>query len=54
MIFGLFHGLLFLPVILSLLGPEERIKKEKNETVVKEQNVYCNVPLSQSEKGNIL
>ncbi|PBC29212.1 Patched domain-containing protein [Apis cerana cerana] len=49
-IFGLFHGLLFLPVILSLLGPEERIKKEKNETVVKEQNGYCNVPLSQSEK----
>ncbi|CAL7946435.1 unnamed protein product [Xylocopa violacea] len=49
-IFGLFHGLLFLPVILNIMGPEERVNREKKETVLKEQNGYCNVPLSQSEK----
>lgn len=53
-IFGLFHGLLFLPVILSIVGPEERVRKERKETVVREHNGYCNVPLSQSEKGDIL
>lgn len=54
MIFGLFHGLLFLPVILSIMGPKERVNKEEKETVVREHNGYCNVPLSQSEKSNIL
>lgn len=49
--FGLFHGLLFLPVILSLLGPEERIVKVTKENVLQEHNGYCTVPLSQNKKG---
>ncbi|XP_076280248.1 patched domain-containing protein 3 isoform X1 [Lasioglossum baleicum] len=49
--FGLFHGLLFLPVILSLLGPEERIEMKK-ESVTREQNGYCTVPLTQNKKGD--
>lgn len=52
--FGLFHGLLFLPVILSLLGPEERVSKEKKENVAQEHNGYCTVPLSRNKKGNTL
>lgn len=55
MVFGLFHGLLFLPTILSLAGPNEiQTKVKKKETVVSEHNGYCNVPLSQNEKGDIL
>ncbi|KOC68201.1 Patched domain-containing protein 3, partial [Habropoda laboriosa] len=53
-IFGLFHGLLFLPVILSILGPEQGVGKEKKETVTREHNGYCNVPLSQSKKGDVM
>ena len=49
-VFGLFHGLLFLPVILSLLGPEERVNNVKKENVVQEQNGYCIVPLPRNEK----
>ena len=52
-VFGLFHGLLFLPTILSLAGPNEmQTKVEKKETVVSEHNGYCNVPLSQNEKDS--
>ena len=51
-VFGLFHGLLFLPVILSLLGPEERVNNVKKENVAQEQNGYCIVPLPRNEKGN--
>ena len=36
------------------MGPKERVNKEEKETVVREHNGYCNVPLSQSEKSNIL
>ncbi|XP_076245732.1 patched domain-containing protein 3 isoform X2 [Calliopsis andreniformis] len=50
-IFGLYHGLLFLPVMLSLLGPEERITTIKKETVVQDQNGYCVVPLPKDEKS---
>ncbi|XP_076391692.1 patched domain-containing protein 3 isoform X1 [Megachile rotundata] len=52
-IFGLFHGLLFLPTILSLAGPSERSSKvKKKEVVVSDHNGYCNVPLSQTEKDS--
>nr|XP_031844694.1 patched domain-containing protein 3-like [Nomia melanderi]XP_031844695.1 patched domain-containing protein 3-like [Nomia melanderi]XP_031844696.1 patched domain-containing protein 3-like [Nomia melanderi] len=50
--FGLFHGLLFLPVILSLLGPDERITKVTKENVLQEHNGYCTVPLSQNKKDS--
>ncbi|XP_024940827.1 NPC intracellular cholesterol transporter 1 isoform X2 [Cephus cinctus] len=41
-IFGLYHGLLFLPVILSLLGPKERkkINDEKNSTLQKQNGCW--------------
>lgn len=52
-VFGLFHGLLFLPVILSLLGPNER--KETNnipkEHDLKENNGYYTVKLSNKTEG---
>ncbi|KAL6427288.1 hypothetical protein ACFW04_008694 [Cataglyphis niger] len=53
-LFGLFHGLLFLPVILSLAGPGERkqISAKKNQDI-RYQNGYFTVRLSQNEKGNI-
>lgn len=52
-LFGLFHGLLFLPVILSLAGPGERrqASTKKNQDIY--QNGYFTVRLSQNEKGNI-
>ncbi|KZC10954.1 PREDICTED: patched domain-containing protein 3-like [Dufourea novaeangliae] len=50
--FGLFHGLLFLPVILSLLGPGERRTEIKKANVSREHNGYCTVPLSQNEKDS--
>lgn len=49
-LFGLFHGLLFLPVILSLAGPGER----KQPSTIKDQSIHHNgyftVRLSQNEK----
>lgn len=49
-LFGLFHGLLFLPVILSLAGPGERrqASMKKNQDIY--QNGYFTVRLSQHEK----
>ncbi|CAL1688249.1 unnamed protein product [Lasius platythorax] len=50
-LFGLFHGLLFLPVILSLAGPSERKQNspKKNEAA-QYHNGYFTVRLSQNEK----
>lgn len=45
-VFGLFHGLLFLPVILSLFGPD---KKKQEDTKIDdgawEPSKYCTLPL---------
>nr|XP_012227308.1 PREDICTED: patched domain-containing protein 3-like [Linepithema humile] len=43
-LFGLFHGLLFLPVILSLAGPGERKSKSKQKNqIMQYQNGYYSV-----------
>lgn len=55
-IFGQFHGLLFLPVILSIMGPEERVneeKQEKPEVVTMKRHWYRNILLSQTKKGSL-
>lgn len=54
-VFGLFHGLLFLPVILSLAGPGERRQDnpEKNQAM-QYHNGYYTVQLSQNGKGRDL
>nr|XP_033341116.1 patched domain-containing protein 3-like isoform X1 [Megalopta genalis] len=49
--FGLFHGLLFLPIILSILGPEERMNEVKKESVTQEHNGFCTVSLTRNKKG---
>lgn len=53
-VFGLFHGLLFLPVILSLAGPGERKpdSPEKNQAM-QYHNGYYTVHLSQNGKGKL-
>ncbi|XP_032681193.1 protein patched homolog 3-like isoform X3 [Odontomachus brunneus] len=53
-LFGLFHGLLFLPVILSLAGPGERKQNgpEKDQSM-QYHNGYYTVRLSQNGKGNM-
>lgn len=53
-VFGLFHGLLFLPVILSVAGPGERNQdKPKEDQATQYHNGYYTVSLSQNGKGNI-
>jgi len=53
--YGLFHGMLFLPVILSLVGPGERKSKKKHKNLnMQYQNGYYSVDLSQKGKGNVL
>jgi len=52
--FGLFHGLLFLPVILSLAGPGERKQNSPEKSqAMQYQNGYYTVHLSQNGKGSI-
>ncbi|XP_029156681.1 patched domain-containing protein 3-like isoform X1 [Nylanderia fulva] len=49
-LFGLFHGLLFLPVILSLAGPGERKQSSpKNNQTAQYHNGYFTVRLSHNE-----
>lgn len=51
-VFGLFHGLLFLPVILSLAGPGERKPDNlKKNQAMQYHNGYYTVHLSQNGKG---
>ncbi|XP_011339858.1 NPC intracellular cholesterol transporter 1 isoform X3 [Ooceraea biroi] len=50
-LFGLFHGLLFLPVILSLLGPAERRQDVPQKAqAMQYHNGYYTVRLSQNGK----
>lgn len=51
--FGLFHGLLFLPIILSLLGPNETkvSYNTQKECDVKENNGYYTVHLPNKAEG---
>ncbi|KAG7199741.1 hypothetical protein KM043_000413 [Ampulex compressa] len=49
-IFGLFHGLLFLPIILSVLGPDERKIDDARKESARERNGYCTVNLDQNKK----
>ncbi|XP_018402992.1 PREDICTED: patched domain-containing protein 3-like isoform X2 [Cyphomyrmex costatus] len=50
-IFGLFHGMLFLPVILSLAGPGERRQDSpKKSQAMQYHNGYYTVNLSQNGK----
>ncbi|KAH0545741.1 patched domain-containing protein 3-like isoform X1 [Cotesia glomerata] len=53
-VFGLFHGLLFLPVVLSICGSNEKQKESdvKVETVW-EPNKFCTIPLSSIITNNI-
>lgn len=53
-LFGLFHGLLFLPVILSLLGPGERKQELPQKEAMQYHNGYYTVRLSQNGKGSII
>jgi len=49
--FGLFHGLLFLPVILNLAGPgERRHDKPEKSQATQYHNDYYTVHLSQNGK----
>ncbi|XP_063971830.1 protein patched homolog 1-like isoform X2 [Diachasmimorpha longicaudata] len=50
-VFGLFHGLMFLPVILSLLGAEKK-KDKKAENTAWEPNKYCTLPLPLPSNAN--
>lgn len=53
-VFGLFHGLLFLPVILSLAGPGERKQDDsKKSQAMQYHNGYYTVHLSQNGRGSI-
>ncbi|KAK0090682.1 hypothetical protein PV325_008019 [Microctonus aethiopoides] len=54
-VFGLFHGLLFLPVILSIFSSniKNEAVEEKNDHTVWEQNRYCTLPLSSSTNDSI-
>lgn len=53
-VFGLFHGLLFLPVILSLAGSGERKQdSSKNSQAMQYHNGYYTVHLSQNGKGSV-
>lgn len=51
--FGLFHGLLFLPIILSILGPNETkiLYNTQKECDVKENNGYYTVHLPNKAEG---
>ncbi|CAD6227822.1 GSCOCG00006280001-RA-CDS [Cotesia congregata] len=53
-VFGLFHGLLFLPVVLSICGSNEKQREAdvKVETVW-EPNKFCTIPLSSTATNNI-
>ncbi|XP_011308362.1 patched domain-containing protein 3 isoform X2 [Fopius arisanus] len=50
-VFGLFHGLIFLPVILSLLGSEKKKENEKTDNPPWEPNKYCTLPLPHPNNG---
>ena len=57
LLFGLFHGLIFLPVLLSLIGPQEIrssnwLKNDVHDNGEIKSNPYDNNAFQNMEKGS--